>query len=240
MVQIENIEFPKISLGTSPFLGAGQFGSRALKYYSNLYKKPENMVNIILKSLDMGINSINVIAYKKIVDAVLKASQISSRRIYSSLVIGIDNWLEELKYSEDLKSDIIFIHARVSDSKKLPLIKEIINSIRDNGLIPGCATHNPAKTIPFLDNSNLDIATYLAPVNKIGRFMGKDTMRTLDIICNTPKIVFAKKVLAAGRLDPREALQYIKSQNNISGIALGIASVEEAQQTFSIAKELYV
>ncbi|MDY6934742.1 MAG: hypothetical protein SVZ03_11065 [Spirochaetota bacterium] len=239
MIKIDNIEFPKISLGTSPFLGAGQFDSRALNYYSNLYNKPENMINIILKSLEMGINAVNVIAYRKIVDAVLKVSQISTQRIYSSLVIGIEDWEEELRYAEELNSDIIYIHARISDSRRLSLIKEIIESIRRYDFIPGCATHNPATTIPFLDDSKLDISTYLAPINKIGRFMGKDSKSTLDIICNTPKIVIAKKALAAGRLDPLEALQYLTSQNKISGVALGIASVEEAQETLSIAKRLY-
>jgi hypothetical protein len=70
MIEIEGRPFPGISLETSPFPGAGQFGSRAMAYYSKLYKKPENMVNIILKSLETGISGMQVVAYRPVVDAV--------------------------------------------------------------------------------------------------------------------------------------------------------------------------
>lgn len=48
MIEIQGKKFPKISPGTS-FPGAGKFGARAMAYYSNLYRKPENMVVIFLR-----------------------------------------------------------------------------------------------------------------------------------------------------------------------------------------------
>jgi hypothetical protein len=239
MLCIEQRAFPKISLGTSPFLGAGQFDNRALMYYSRLFQKPENIVSIIVKSIELGIEAVQAIAYREIVKAILKAVQITGRQVYTSLAIGLDDWREELRYAEELGSDIIYLHARIADSRNIKMMHEITEATRHEGRIPGCATHNPARTIPFLDSADVDIATYLAPVNKIGRFMGKDPDRTLEIITGTPRAVIAKKTLAAGRLAPREALDYFRDLKSIAGIAIGIASVREAEETFPIAKEVF-
>ncbi|MBN2159381.1 MAG: hypothetical protein JW807_08285 [Spirochaetes bacterium] len=235
---IENIEFPKISLGTSPFLGAGQFGSRSLRYYSNLYEKPGNMVDIIVKSIEMGIEGIQAIAYKTIVDSILEAESRTGKKLKSSIAIGIDDWQQEMKYAEALDSSVVLMHAMIADSGSASLMAEIIGAIRDAGRIPGCATHRPDRTIPRIDASGLDIAVYLAPVNKSGMMMGGDRLNTLDIISKTPKAVMAKKTLAAGKLPPAEALEYIGTVQSISGVAIGIASVEEADETFRLAKKL--
>jgi hypothetical protein len=239
MLQIENRAFPEICLGTSPFLGAGQFNDRAMMYYSRLYKKPENMVKIIVRSIELGINGIQAIAYGEIIKAITKSVEITGEHLYSSLVIGLNSWREELNYAETIGSDIIYIHAQISDSQNLPLIGEVVDTIRQRGLVPGCATHQPARTIPFLDNSNLPIASYLAPINKTGRFMGNNPERTREIISHTPKVIVAKKTLAAGRLKPREALEYFRDLKWVAGIAIGIASVQEADETFPIAREIF-
>jgi hypothetical protein len=239
MFRIENREFPKICLGTSPFLGAGQFDDRAMMYYSRLYKKPENMVEIIVRSVELGIRGVQAIAYGEIVNAIARTIKITGKHLYSSLVIGLSSWREELEYAESIGSDIIYLHAQISDSQNLSLIEEMVDTIRKRGLVPGCATHQPAKTIPFLDNSDLGIAIYLAPINKTGRFMGKNPEQTREIISQTPKIVVAKKTLAAGRLKPGEALEYFRDLKWVAGIAIGIASVQEAEETFPIAREIF-
>jgi len=61
--------------------------------------------------------------------------------------------------------------------------------ICEAGMIPGCATHNPAETIPFLESSGLDIKAYLAPVNPIGEFMGQEPDKVIKIIENAKKPV---------------------------------------------------
>lgn len=46
-INLKNRKIPRLLLGTSPFIGAGQFGAKASYYYSTLYKKPHNMYKII-------------------------------------------------------------------------------------------------------------------------------------------------------------------------------------------------
>jgi len=54
-VQIGKAKIPQILLGSSPFIGAGQFGSRASFYYYHFYRNPKNIMEIILKAVDLGI-----------------------------------------------------------------------------------------------------------------------------------------------------------------------------------------
>jgi predicted aldo/keto reductase-like oxidoreductase len=53
------------------------------------------------------------------------------------------------------------------------------------------------------------------------------------------KIIIAKKTLAAGRLPPKEAFQYIASTRCVDAVAVGIASEREAEETFSIAIQYF-
>jgi hypothetical protein len=236
---LEGISFPCVSLGTSPFLGAGQFGSRALDYYGRLYQEPGNMVEIIVRSIELGIEAINVIAYDRIIDAVIEAVKHSGSGMSTSLVIGLDDWERELARADDLECGIVFLHGQVADSGKLPVIEKMVSAIRAGGRIPGCATHNPARTIPFLDDSGVDMAVYMAPVNMAGKFMGREPGRALEVIRKTGKAVIGKKVLGAGTLDPVDALEYIGGIEEISGIAVGVASVQEADMTFPLANQVF-
>lgn len=60
MVEIEKTFLPAVSLGTSPFLGAGQFGRRGQDYYRNFYLQPENMISSIIKAYLAPINSLGL------------------------------------------------------------------------------------------------------------------------------------------------------------------------------------
>ncbi len=48
------------------------------------------------------------------------------------------------------------------------------------------------------------------------------------------KLVIAKKVLAAGVLKPQEAFDFLKTVEFADSVALGIASVDEANETFNL------
>jgi hypothetical protein len=60
---------------------------------------------------------------------------------------------------------------------------------------------------------------------------------TLEAIRSTDKIIIGKKVLAAGKLKPKEALEYVAKF--VYGVAIGITSSQELRETFSIARELW-
>ena len=51
-------------------------------------------------------------------------------------------------------------------------------------------------------------------------------------------IHIAKKVLAGGVIPPSQALKYIFNELEIPAAAIGIGSTEEAEETFTSAKEI--
>lgn len=69
--------------------------------------------------------------------------------------------------------------------------------------------------------------------------MGPNPRKALDMIEQTNKVIIAKKVLAAGNLEPEEGIAYISRIKNIQGLALGIASAKEAEETLNIALKHY-
>ncbi|MDY6844075.1 MAG: hypothetical protein SVW57_08305, partial [Thermodesulfobacteriota bacterium] len=66
-------KIPRILLGTSPFIGAAQFGEKAREYRKNLYENPEHMATIIVESAHQGINAIQALAYPPIMEAIKMA-----------------------------------------------------------------------------------------------------------------------------------------------------------------------
>ena len=74
---IDETEIPSVSLGTSPFIGAGQFGPRAEEYYRQFYLNPMNIEAIIKKSTELGVPAVQALTYDKIIKAIVN-TQIDS------------------------------------------------------------------------------------------------------------------------------------------------------------------
>jgi hypothetical protein len=68
--------------------------------------------------------------------------------------------------------------------------------------------------------------------------MGGEQKKVLDLIKETKRTVIAKKVLAAGKIPPQEALSYIKEIKGIDGITIGMTSEKEIEETFKLAKKI--
>ena len=78
----------------------------------------------------------------------------------------------------------------------------------------------------------------LAPLNKYGHLMDLRPDEAVNLYRELGIPIIAKKVLGAGRIEPREALEFIARSKCVDGVAIGVASVEEAEETFSIALKL--
>ena len=51
---IEGREIPLVSIGTSPFFGAGQFGIKALSWREKFLNNPEEMAKLMMAAYDAG------------------------------------------------------------------------------------------------------------------------------------------------------------------------------------------
>jgi hypothetical protein len=70
-------DLPGLMLGTSPFIGAGQFGSKSLDYRRRFLDNPDNMTRLFVHSAILGVKAVQLVGYQPLVAALMKAQEIS-------------------------------------------------------------------------------------------------------------------------------------------------------------------
>ncbi|MEM2122565.1 MAG: hypothetical protein QXE79_02900, partial [Candidatus Bathyarchaeia archaeon] len=112
---VRDIRFPRLLFGTSPFVGAGQFGERAVRYYLKFYLNPGNITRLYSKSISDGLNAIHVLSDPVIVRAVGDAVDSSGVRSFIIATVNARNLNEELTLCEMIKADSIIVHGSYTD-----------------------------------------------------------------------------------------------------------------------------
>ncbi len=217
-------------LGTSPFIGAGQFGSKSLDYRRLFFDMPDNMTRLFVHSARLGVKAVQLVGYQPLVAALRKAEDITGD-FFVAVTIPRGDFASNLGLVSSLEPEFVSVHAQFCDGIDARL-GEWIDMIKDTGAKPAASIHSPGTTIPLLDN--LGFEAYLAPVNPIGYGMKPDVESTLRALKHTKKKVLAIKPLAAGKLSPeRSVFEFI--YNFADSIAIGIASEDEMVETYSAA-----
>jgi len=240
-ITIGDREVPKILLGTSPFIGAGQFGHRARLYYLDLYKHPENIFRIIKKSYELGINGVQVIPYEPVVEAVRWAIS-DGFKLNIMGTIRPDNKKEDIDLLAELEAETMLLHANITDTLNWDIIKDNLQAIKEKKALAGLATHRPFHTTEkLLESPIMDLFDiYMFPLNKIGYIMDTDTfgpsqqVKIREMLKKLDKKLIAKKILAAGVLKPDEAFDFLASLDYVDMVTVGIASEAEAVETFGL------
>jgi hypothetical protein len=222
-------DLPGLILGTSPFIGAGQFGSKSLDYRRQFFDKPDNMTRLFLHSASLGVRAVQLIGYQPLVEALTNAQELVGD-FFVAVVIPRGNFAANLDLVSPLEPEFVSVHAQFCDDFD-PRLSEWIDMIRDAGAKPAASTHLPGATIPLLNE--LGFEAYLAPVNTVGYGMEPDVESTLKALERTRKAVIAIKPLAAGKVSPeRSVFEYI--YRYADSIAVGIASEGEMEETYSV------
>lgn len=235
IISIGGREMPAVSLGTSPFIGAGQFGSRALTYRRLFFDNPANIVDLMVYAAELGVPCVQLLAIDRILDAFRESKAQSGVDLACTLTVGFGDRDWELKQASDIDPQVVFLHAMVTDQLDLKGIERWLKDIRNLGLVPGCATHKPARVLPVLTQSGLDIEAYMAPFNREGMFMDCKPDALIKILDSIQQPVIAKKTLAAGVLSPTVGLPFIAQYGQVDGLALGLTSREEMKESLSVA-----
>jgi len=223
-------DLPGLMLGTSPFIGAGQFGSRSLDYRRRFFDDPDNMTKLFVHSASLGVKAVQLIGYQPLVAALMKAEEISGD-FFIVVTIPRGDFASNLDLVSPLEPEFVSVHAQFCDEFDSRL-NEWIDMIRDAGAKPAASTHSPGTTIPLLDE--LGFEAYLAPVNTVGYGMEPDIESTLKALERTKKAVIVIKPLAAGKVSPeRSVFEYI--YRYADSIAVGITSEKEMEETYSAA-----
>ena len=225
-------KIPRLMLGTSPFIGAAQFGRKSHEYRMKFFYNEENMKELFIKSAQLGVKAVQLIAYEPLVRALKRAEEETGEDFFIAATIPM-KFERCLSMLEDIQPEIIAIHAMFCDALD-ERIGHWARKIREMGASPAAATHIPGETIPEIDNIGYDFDFYLAPLNPVGYAMLPDFESTLRALENTEKGIIAIKPLAAGKLAPKkEVFDFIFM--HADAVSVGITSEEEMKETYSAA-----
>ncbi len=243
MLKIAGRSIPRVLMGSSPFIGAGQFGYKAFGYAKKFLGNPENIVNLYGEAMNIGVKGYHLLGEEKVVNAFLKAVKVHGEIFYVIGTVGMGSFKREMELLAKVEPGFLALHAMVFDKtirakRFIDKLFVYMDEIKESGAVPGVATHRPGETIPLTDELNLPMEFYLAPVNKTGIFMEPAKEKTLKAVKNTKKAVIAMKCLAAGKINPEEAFRYIFSETRCEAAAVGIASSRELTETFKAAQSV--
>jgi putative N-acetylmannosamine-6-phosphate epimerase len=228
---IEGQKIPLVSVGTSPFLGAAQFGKDARTYRKKFMNDENAILEILKAAYSAGARGIELIPIGKIPEATnLMKNSYDNFIVTGSTAPGPDPMIDELL---ELDAKIIFAHGMVSDKRNEKLLK-IIDDIESRGSIPGVAAHNPISTLDYVFENAPQVKTFLIPFNASGVFMG-DQKKLEEIIDSRKDLsIMGMKTVAAGKIEPKRAYKYI-SKHNIKCVTIGMVTVEQAQESTEFA-----
>jgi|Deesub1362A_J573_1020465.scaffolds.fasta_scaffold00089_26 hypothetical protein len=228
--RINGTKLPKFFLGTSPFIGASQFGDKSRKYREFWLKKPKNLEKIFEMAGEMDVG-VQAIAYPEILTAIKNVG------VDCLVSAGVRDFNREMERIGEIDVKGVLLHASRVDDRKIAEIKTYIELITDMGLMSGIATHNPSDTIPeILSLEGVEII--MAPINEQGIFMypNRDSViERISLAKKAGKIIIAMKPLGGGRL-PLKALKF--PVENSDGVAVGIGEFKEFKETFDFLFKL--
>ncbi|MCL5037224.1 MAG: hypothetical protein M1269_08935 [Chloroflexi bacterium] len=226
VVSIEDFTLPRLIIGSSPFLGAGQFGARAQIYYEKFFLHPENISELLVYFARTGEPGAHLCLYEPLVEAARMAfDELGGRFPLIATLMPGDDMARQWDWVKELNVGILFLHATITDRIYRRELEEFCNSCREIGVIPGFSTHRPGWSIPKLDSLGIDAGAYLAAFNLTGKHVHPDLDSTLEAVENTHAFVIGMKVLAAGELKPGEAFPF--ALDHVPAITVGITTKEE-------------
>lgn len=191
------------------------------------------MLEIMEACYKAGGRGIEAVPGGAVIDAIKIMKETHSDYVITgSTFPGPDPMIEQLV---DMEAKIIFIHGMVSD-KMDDRLDKLVDEVASRGVIPGLALHNPAPTLEYALENLPHVKVFLTPLNANGLYMGdKEALEKL-VDDNKDLYFVGMKTLAAGKLEPKEAYEYI-SKHNICAVTIGMVTVEEAEVSTKIALE---
>ncbi len=138
----------------------------------------------------------------------------------------------------------LFLHEIVIDMALALNLEKITKAfcslMKDRGIVPGFETRNFPFLVKKLQewNIRLEDVAIVAPFNSIGFQMTPSREECESVLARMPiSNTIAMSILAAGYLKLEQALDYISSLPNLSGLVLGVSNENQAEKSFSMARD---
>jgi hypothetical protein len=244
-IKIGNKDYSKIIVGSNAFYGHSHFSAARDSEYKKRFSD-DYIRNLLMLCLGKGVNSVETCANERILNIINGIKKESNINLIGTTRIDETSLMKshqiKLKYLTDNGADICVIHSqfvdRISSVNEIKGLQSMVDEIHSAGLLAGISTHKNS-TIELCEKK-YDVDVYLYPMNMLGLvypgYDGNETVKErIDLIKNTNKQFIVMKTLAAGRIPPKEGLEFVL--NNIKDndiITLGLGSLEEADESLDI------
>ena len=237
--EVEGVRLPRVLLGTSPFIGAGQFGSRSYAYWAAFYNRPERVAEVIVAAVELGVRGVQPLPYPFLAEAVRRAQALTGQELVLAATIGPEDPLADLAVFDGLDVRAALLHGALTDRAEGSQLAAIMDEVRDRGLLAGLVSHRPMRLLRRLSSGELPRPDLLLlPFNAMGYLMDAPAPELARAIRSLGVPVVGKKVLAAGRLRPEEAFRFALDFRVLEGVAVGVVSRAEAEETFTSLAEV--
>ena len=245
-VEYSSKQLPRLLCGSSPFMGAGQFGGSGAAWYHQFFNYPERMAELFSHFCKLGFPGVHIIAYPSIIEAARITKESHPLKVTASLLS--EDWRENFEEVAALEPEVVYVHGAMTDQYLDQRVEELIECfqvIRDIGAFPGIATHNTYQALKVLQSVDHPLRQesfgLLLPINHLGWAIGgplKEVVELLEKTDSNQYPVAGMKILAAGRLDPDEALRFAFQVAKVKVAAIGVVAKEQADQLADICRNL--
>jgi glycerol-3-phosphate responsive antiterminator len=244
-IKIGKKEYSKIIAGTNAFYGHSHFSAARDSEYNNRFSD-DYIKNVLKLCITKGVNTVETCANERILNIINEIKKENSINLIGTTRIDETSLMKshqtKLRYLINNGSDICIIHSqfvdRLSSGSEIKGLQSMVDEIHASGLLAGISTHTNS-TIELCEKK-YDIDVYLYPVNMLGfvypGYNGNETVKErLDLIKNTRKQFVVMKTLAAGRIPPKEGLEFVLDNIKCNDIiTLGLGSLEETEESIDI------
>jgi len=235
-----DVRVPRVMIGSSPFLGAGQFGRKAHDYYQRFFLQPDNIARMVALAMQRGIAGVQAVAYPPVILGVQGSAARVGVAPWCCVTVGLGDMWGELRACDVLAPAAVAMHGSYTDRNlegALAALERIGSS--HPGVLTGLATHRPGLLLPQLQPVPEPLKLLLCPVNPSGYMMEPDPQRVIDELARLRAAgvrVVAMKPLAAGAVPPARALPYIA--RHCDAVAVGITDEAELDELCQVAREI--
>jgi len=125
---------------------------------------------------------------------------------------------------------------------RMDLLEDLLDKVHELGYRALLGSHHLGASVPLIGERRVKrFDGYVTPVNKLGIMMFPTQRIAENVVKRTGKdgkLIVAIKPFAGGRIEPKEALNYVYKKLKVDSCMIGVGSVEEAEEDFQDAKEI--
>ena len=125
---------------------------------------------------------------------------------------------------------------------RIDLLEELLDRIGESGYRSLLGSHHLGASFPLVEEWKVKrFDGYVTPINRLGVMMfptQRDAEKAAERARTGGKLIAGIKPFAGGRIEPKEALEYVYKELKADSCMIGVGSVEEAEEDFRVARDV--